>query len=295
MFRKIVAPAVALASLISLGVLLHPTGAVGQQRQSAADRFVFGSDAVIDAPVSGNVQVVGGSVEVRDVIEGDLLVFGGGVRFAGRGLVKGNVIYAGGQVHDDGNRVRGRKYPLTSLEGAAASMTKSAVVLSLLAFWIVTAVAVTLGSGREVRLSSVEVRASALHCFVLGLVAMTSFVLTAIVFSYLVPYLIGVPLLAALGVFAILTKIYGMVAVFHAAGTLLAGSRTRRQLASRKWLRGDLAMTVIGVLLLGLIRLIPVVGPIVWSLASIFGIGVALATKFGRREPWFLTWRAAEA
>jgi hypothetical protein len=33
----------------------------------------------------------------------------------------------------------------------------------------------------------------------------------------------------------------------------------------------------------------------VWSGASIFGIGVALATKFGRREPWFLAWRAAEA
>ena len=31
------------------------------------------------------------------------------------------------------------------------------------------------------------------------------------------------------------------------------------------------------------------------SVASIFGIGVALATKFGRREPWFLAWRPAEA
>ena len=53
-------------------------------------------------------------------------------------------------------------------------------------------------------------------------------------------------------------------------------------------------MVVIGVLLLGAIRLIPVVGTIVWGLASIFGVGVALATKFGRREPWFLEFRAAE-
>ncbi len=114
-------------------------------------------------------------------------------------------------------------------------------------------------------------------------------------FSYLVPYLLGIPLLAALAVFAILTKIYGMVAVFHAVGTLVAGSRNRQQLASRKWLRGDVAMVVVGVLILGIIRLIPVVGTLAWSAASIFGIGVALATKFGRREPWFLAWRAAEA
>jgi len=146
-----------------------------------------------------------------------------------------------------------------------------------------------------VRFSSIEMRASSLHCFVLGLVAFTSFVLTAIMFSYLVPYLVGIPLLAALAVFAILTKIYGMVAVFHSVGTLVAGSRTREQLASRKWLRGDTAMVVIGVLILGAIRLIPVLGTIAWSGASIFGIGVALATKFGRREPWFLAWRPASA
>jgi hypothetical protein len=54
-------------------------------------------------------------------------------------------------------------------------------------------------------------------------------------------------------------------------------------------------MVVIGILILGAIRLIPAVGPVVWSLSSIFGVGVALATRFGRREPAFLVWRPAEA
>jgi len=86
-----------------------------------------------------------------------------------------------------------------------------------------------------------------------------------------------------------------MVAVFHALGTLTAGPRTPEQAARRRWLRGDLAMVVVGFLVLGLIRLIPVVGPLVWMGASALAIGVALATKFGRREPWFLSWRPAEA
>jgi len=180
--------------------------------------------------------------------------------------------------------------PLTP-EGATALMQNTAVIAALLAVWMFAAVALTLLSGREIRYSSVEMRASALHCFALGLVAVTSFVLTAIVFSYLIPYHVGVPLLFALGVFAILTKIYGTIAVFHAIGTLVAGSRTRDQLAGRKWLRGDLAMVVVGVVILGAIRLIPIVGPIIWALASVFGIGTALATKFGRREPWFLAYR----
>jgi hypothetical protein len=182
-----------------------------------------------------------------------------------------------------------------TVESAAASLTRTAVIVSLLFAWIIIAVIVTLLAGREVRFSSVEVRASALYCFALGLVAFTSFVITAIVFSYLARYVVGIPLLAALAVFAILTKVYGMISVFHAVGSLVAGSRTRAQLAQRRWLRGDLAMVIVGVLLLGAIRLIPIVGPIVWSCASIFGIGSALATRFGRREPAFLAWRPAEA
>ena len=182
-----------------------------------------------------------------------------------------------------------------TVESAAASLTKTAVIVSLLFVWIVVAVVVTLFAGREVRFSSIEVRASALYCFALGLVGFTSFVITAIVFSYLVPFVVGIPLLAALGVFVILTKVFGMISIFHAVGSIVAGSRSRAQLAQRRWLRGDLAMVIVGVVILGAIRLIPVVGTIIWSGASIFAVGTALATKFGRREPAFLAWRPAEA
>ena len=173
-------------------------------------------------------------------------------------------------------------------------MQSTALVLSLLLAWLVTAIVITLVSAREVRYSSVELRASALHCFALGLVALTSFVLTAIALNYL-PSVIGVPLLIALGVFAIVAKIYGAIAVFHAVGTMLAGARSREALERRRWLRGDLAMVLVGVLVLGALRLIPVVGTAIWAVASVFGVGTALATKFGRREPWFLAWRPAQS
>lgn len=182
-----------------------------------------------------------------------------------------------------------------SVMQAVSLVQKSAVVATLLAAWMIVAIVVTLLSGREIRYSSVEMRGSALHCFALGLVAVTSFILTAVFFSYLIPYHIGTPLLFALAVFAILTKIYGTIAVFHAVGTLVAGVRTRDQIASRRFLRGDLAMVVIGVAILGALRLIPVAGQIIWAGASVFGVGTALATKFGRREPWFLAFRAAES
>jgi hypothetical protein len=298
MYRRLVVPLMALTALLALIVVVMPTGATGDERHGS-DTYVFGRDATIDKPIAGSLQVYNANVTVANTIAGDLLVIAGSVTFTGKGRVDGNLIYAASRISGgtaaESTRVRGHIYPLLSLEGAAVSMTKNAVMASLLLLWLIVAIVVTLMSGREVRLSSVEVRTSALHCFVLGLVAVTSFVLTAIAFSYLVPYVIGIPLLAALGVFGILTKVYGMIAVFHAIGTIVAGSRSRQQLAARKWLRGDLAMVVIGVLILGAIRLIPVAGTIIWGLASVFGIGVALATRFGRREPWFLEFHAAEA
>lgn len=294
MYKRLVVPLMTLSALLALIVVVAPTGATGAERLGS-DTYVFNRDARIDEPIAGSLQIYNGDVTVANAIAGDVLVAGGSVTFVGDGRVGGNLIYLASTISGAENRVNGHVYPLLSLEGAAASINKNAIVASLLLLWLVVAIVVTLMSGREVRLSSVEVRTSALHCFVLGLVALTSFVLTAIAFSYLVPYMIGIPLLAALAVFGLLTKVYGMIAVFHAIGTIIAGSRSRQQLAARKWFRGDLAMVVIGVLILGAIRLIPVVGTIAWGLASVFGVGVALATRFGRREPWFLEFRAAEA
>lgn len=286
------------AALLAVLFVVRPAGAdSGAQRSPARgvdDRYVFGRDAQIDSPVPGGVQVLLGSVVVNASIAGDLVVLGGNVRFGPRGRVGGNLIHAG-RVSDAEGRVGGKVYSLTTLEGAAASLSRTAVAVALLSGWLVVALVMTLLGGREIRYSSIEVRASALHCFALGLVAFTSLMLTAIIFSYLVPYGIGVPLLVGLGVFAILTKVYGMVAVFHAIGTMVAGVRSRDQLSQRKWFRGDLAMIVVGVVILGALRLVPVIGPIIWSVASLFGIGVALATRFGRREPWFLLWRPQEA
>jgi hypothetical protein len=301
-----------LAAVTALVMMLVPrfaTAGDGAVRKTASDasRYVFGHDAVIDAPLGGNLQVYFGSADIRNVVHGNVLVFGGSIRLSGAGHVTGDLISGGGPIEGATGRVDGHVYAPGTVRGAAAMLSHqqegddlvivlgAALKLSLLALWLIVAVAATLLGAREVRFGSVEIRSSPLHCFTLGLVAFTSFVLTAILFSYLVPYFIGIPLLALLGTFAAVTKIFGMVAVFHSIGVLVAGARTPRQLANRRWFRGDLAMTVIGVLLLGAIRMIPVVGTLVWSCASIFGVGVALATKFGRREPWFLTWTTVEA
>lgn len=266
----------------------------------------------VDEPVEGSVQSFGGPVEINAVVKGDVLSIGGDVTITAAGRVEGDVVVLGGTVsrgHDEA--VRGRVVQplwigdaLQRIPNGADfldavdrrfSLLIVAVKMSVLLVWLGIAVVLALAGGREVRSSSLELRANPFHTLTVGLVGFTSFVLTAIVFGYLVPYMVGIPLLVALGLFAVVAKVYGMIAVFHAVGWLLFAPKTREAIDRRRHLKGDLAMVVLGLLVLGIVRMIPVVGGVVWMTASIMGLGSALATKFGRREPWFLAVQTTRA
>ncbi|HXI11498.1 MAG TPA: polymer-forming cytoskeletal protein [Thermoanaerobaculia bacterium] len=307
-------PAGGLAALamIVLAMVMAPAGAFGKLMASETTppgRMSVARSLHVSSPVSGDVELIGGSVIVDSAVDGNVVVFGGNVELRPGASVTGDVISVGGRITAaEGSRVGGRMVSPGSLAGAVelasrggSTLTEhgssrtlfgAAVSLSLLLIWLVVSVLVTLGASKDIRSTSSELVASPFYSFVIGLIALTSFILTAIVFSYLVPYLVGIPLLAALGLFALLTKIYGMVAVFHAVGTMLTRPRHRNDLGRRRWIRGDLAMVIVGLVILGVIRMIPLVGAAIWMGASIFGTGVALATRFGKREPWFLEWRS---
>ena len=44
---------------------------------------------------------------------------------------------------------------------------------------------------------------------------------------------------------------------------------------------------MLGLTLLGLVKLVPMAGVWVWTAATLVGIGRDLRSKFGRFEPWF--------
>jgi hypothetical protein len=300
-----------LAALIVVALIVVPSRAHGEVSRRARvardDVFAFSHDAIIDHAIAGDVVVMNGSATIDQPVNGDVVVLGGSVTMRGNAHIFGDLACLGGTVTGAEKRVDGDLFAPGTLNRALASAVPGvhqqrlfmvlmiAIKLTLLLVWLVVTVLVTLAVPREVRQSSIEVRSSPLHTFAVGLAGFASIILTAIILSSLIPFMVGIPLLIVLTVFAIFAKVFGTIAVFHAVGTLIAGARTREELASRRFLRGDLAMTMVGLLVLGAIRMIPVVGTIVWGIASLVGVGTALATAFGRREPWFLALRAVES
>ena len=151
--------------------------------------------------------------------------------------------------------------------------------MALLAAWLGWAILLFATAGREVLNTSEAVREEPFRCFVVGFSGVLSLFLTALFMSSLAAMMLGVPLLFLVVGISMLLKLWGLVAVFHAAGSFLA-----RRLLSRRW--NPLNHAVLGLLALGALKLIPYVGTWTWTAASLLGVGAALVTKFGRREPW---------
>jgi len=299
--------ALALA-LVAIATLVVPI--LGAKANGPAIVSV-GKPLRIIEPVESNVESVGADVEIDALVRGDVVVIGGSVRFGPEGRVEGDLVALGSAIDPkDAAKVSGRLMQPFWIGSAARKIPNGsdlletldrrfsllivAFKLSVLLVWLAIALLFVLAAPRALRISSLEVRAGPLHSMIIGLVAFTSLILTAIVFSYLIPYVIGIPLLIALAVVGVVAKVYGMIAVFHAIGTMLFGARSREELERRRLVKGDLAMVVLGLLVLGVVRMIPVIGGFAWMIASLIGLGVALQTRFGRREPWFLSLEANE-
>ena len=253
----------------------------------------LGRDLLVEGEALSDVVAVDGDVTVTGVVAGDVIVLGGDARVAGGARVEGDVFVLGGEVAAaPGATLAGRTvaYPsisrawLTLLEGPTLGLpATSALVmgakLALLCGWLALALLLFATSGREVMATSESVAVEPFHNFLVGLTAVLSLVLTALLLSSLAAGLVAVPLLFLVVLIAVLLKLWGMVAVFHALGDWLS----RRLLGGRLV---PLSAATIGLLLLGLVKLVPWLGIWAWTVATFIGVGAALSTKLGRREPW---------
>ncbi len=256
----------------------------------------LGRDLVVEGEAQRDVAVINGDARIDGVVGGDVIVLGGSVALSSGARVEGDVFTIGGEIETaPGAQIGGRAvaYPsigaawLTLLEGPSLGLSATSPVvlaakLALLTAWLVLAVGLLAVSGHSMLATSELVGAEPLRNFVTGLTAVLALFVIALGLTAFVPGIAGVPLLALLVLFALLLKLWGMVAVFHALGDWLSRVVLKRRLQ-------PLNAATLGVVVLGAIKLVPWAGTILWWAATFIGIGVALATKFGRREPWLET------
>ena len=254
----------------------------------------IGRDLIVAGEAYGDVAAVQGSVEISGRVTGDVVVLGGNVRLLHTARVGGDVSALGGVIRAaPGARVEGRmvSYPtassawVTLMEGPSlglgfASRLVVGAKLALLASWAALLLLLFAASGRQVLGTADGVRREPFRSFFVGLTGVLALVLTGLFFSVFTGGLVGVPLLVLVVLLALILKLWGMVAVFYALGEWLA----RRVFHRRP---RPLNAATLGLLVLGAVKFLPWIGVWTWTAATLIGIGAALSTKFGRREPWF--------
>jgi hypothetical protein len=298
---------VLMATLLLLAV---PAGAQGPEsgpsgrQETAALRIEEGSvthqlvgvgrDVVIAGEALADVAALDGSVDVSGRVTGDIIVLRGNVRLASTARVGGDIFVVGGTIraargaHTSGRMV---SYPkasnawLTLLEGPSiglgfASRLVLGAKLALVASWAALLLLFFAASGRQVLETADGVRREPFRSFFIGLTGIISLVLTGLFFSAFARGIIGVPLLVLVALLAMVLKLWGMVAVFLALGDWVCRHLLRRRFR-------PLNAATVGLLVLGAVKFLPWFGVLAWTTATLIGIGAALSTKFGRREPWF--------
>jgi hypothetical protein len=253
-----------------------------------------GRDVMVEGRALQDVVSLSGDVMVSGNVEGDVIALGGSIELAETARVTGDVFAVGGTVTaHPGAELQGRSvsYPdasaawMTLMEGPAVGLSPFSPLvlgakLTLLATWMLLVLLFFGISGREVLSTSDAVAREPFRGFFVGLTGVVTLVLTALLFTALAAALVGLPLLVLVILTALVLKLWGMVAVFHALGDWLARKLDRPRLA-------PLHAATLGLLALGLLKFIPYVGLWAWTVATLIGVGAALSTKMGRREPWF--------
>jgi hypothetical protein len=262
---------------------------------SVAHQLVgVGRDVVVAGEALADVAALDGSVEVSGSVTGDVVVLRGNARLASTARVGGDVFVVGGTIRAaPGARIGGRmvSYPnasnawLTLLEGPTiglgfASRLVMGAKLALLAAWAALLLLFFAASGRQVLETAGGVQREPFRSFFVGLTGIISLVLTGLFFSAFARGVVGVPLLVLVVLLAMVLKLWGMVAVFYALGDWISRHFLRRRFR-------PLNAATIGLLVLGAIKFLPWFGVLAWTTATLIGVGAALSTKFGRREPWF--------
>lgn len=253
-----------------------------------------GRDLRVAGQAESDVVSIHGSATVTGSVKGDVIVLGGDAVLAESARIGGDVLVLGGQLKAAaGSRILGRSvsYPtlgaawLTLLEGPSLGLAASSPVvlgakLALLAAWLTLSLILLATDGRQVLNGSRQIAREPARDFLIGFTGVLSLLLTALFFSAFASAIVGLPLLALVVLIALLLKLWGMVAVFHCVGAFVTSRWPGRRLQ-------PLNQSMIGLGILGAIKLIPWVGTWVWTVATFIAVGATLATKFGRSEPWF--------
>jgi hypothetical protein len=254
----------------------------------APGQTAFAKDIEIRQPVAGRVVAVLSDVRIAAPVAGDVVVWGGSVTFEPSGSVEGNLsVFGGGVTAPPGKPlpVRGLvSTPGTLLrlyldethrppwqEGSHLLLTRGLRLIALSA-WLAVSLALLFVFTSPFARAAAFAEGEWPRTLLAGALGVLTLLLASVSALALLPPPLSVPIVILFGGVAVAAKIFGMGALF-----LLLGQKLLQSVAPGR----RPAAVAAGLAALGAISLLPLVGSIVWSAASVAAVGIALLSRFG--------------
>ena len=247
-------------------------------------------DVVVSQAVPGRVVAVLADARIAARVSGDVIVWGGDVSFAPGGSVAGDLLVFGGRIELPPGQtvppVEGRVSTPGSLlhlylsemrrapweENAFGGSVLSGLHLVALSAWLAVALALLWLFASPLARAAMLAEEDWSGALLAGALGVLTLFLGAGAALSLLPAPLAIPIALASAAVAVVAKIFGMAALF-----LLLGQKLVKSVAPAR----RPAALAAGFAVLGGVSLLPFVGALVWSVASIVAVGVTLVSRFG--------------
>jgi hypothetical protein len=246
-------------------------------------------DVVVSQALPGRVVAVLSDVRIAARVSGDVVVWGGNVSFAPGGSVAGDLLVFGGTIEGPAGAalpVEGRVSTPGSLlriylaemrrapwEGAGAGPSVlGGLHLVALSVWLAVALVLLYFFASPLSRAAMSAEDDWTGSLAAGALGVLTLFLAAGAALSLLPSAVAIPIALASAAVAVVAKVFGMAALF-----LLLGQKLLKSVAPAR----RPAALAAGFVVLGGLSLVPLVGALVWSAASIVAVGVALLSRFG--------------
>jgi hypothetical protein len=235
--------------------------------ETVGDIVVLDGDVTIRGTVKGDVIVVDGDVTIRGTVRGDVVAALGQATLGRRGRVSGDLIYGDERpVLAPGSRVGGDVQKVdagdVSIVGAVGVWIAAVVSMFVLGLFLL------LLAPKAAEAVARTARSKALVCAGVGFV---SFFLLPVIAVAALFTIVGIPLGVVLLLLVVPLYAFGYVTSALVIGRLIL--KNSRLLAF-----------LLGLVILGLLTLIPIAGGIIGFLAVAFGLGALIVSIFRARS-----------
>lgn len=293
-------------AVLGLLVLAAPASAAsGPQKDitvsagETQDRvFSLGGHVVIEGTVREDVMVIGGSITISGEVGQSVVGIGSRVVVRSTAVIKEDLAALGGTLEKEpgcsigGDTIYFQTRELSDrlfrddgfFQGVFSLSIIPVIVVVKLVIIFLWFIAALLGAAlfpKPVAYAAGEIRKHFWPVLGTGLVAIAVFTVGVIFAALLSFILIGIPLALALGTAGFVVKVFGRLAVLY-----FLGDSALRAFRSRSV--SPFGALMLGLLVFSVAGFVPILGFFFGFVMNAVGWGVAIRTKFGSRENWFV-------